>query len=91
MKSIIAALFIAALAYAPVAQADPPSPHQGDPNLCASNPAFHNSHDDNDKDKHCESVSLNDFGGNGGFDKTDTDGDGQPDARDHHPSDPGQQ
>lgn len=75
----------------PLAQADPPSPHSGDPNLCASNPAFHHMHDDDNTDKHCQGVAYNDFGGGGGFDKTDTDGDGQPDGRDNFPNDPGQQ
>lgn len=49
----------------PSASADPPGPHNGDPNLCASNPAFHNAHDADNKDKHCQDTAMNDFGGGG--------------------------
>lgn len=49
----------------PMASADPPGPHNGDPNLCASNPAFHNAHDADNKDKHCQDTTMNDFGGGG--------------------------
>lgn len=70
------------------AQADPPDPHGGDPNICASNPAFHNGHDADNKDKHCQDTSLNDFGG-GGAPFGDRDGDGVPNGVDADSNDPG--
>lgn len=76
-KTTIAALALALFASSPLAHADPPLPHQGDPNLCMSNPAYHRAHDADNKSKQCQGTAMNDYGGGGGM--PDENGNGQDD------------